>query len=61
MQKKTVQSPLTTDKQALLNKKEMNNYKSQMLFAGKQEIVIEHDGQAYKLRITRQNKLILTK
>ena len=34
---------------------------SSTLFKGKQEIVIRHDGQEYRLRITRQNKLILTK
>ncbi len=31
------------------------------LFAGKDEIVLLHNGSAYRLRITRQNKLILTK
>lgn len=31
------------------------------LFQGGQEVVIRHDGQDYRLRITRQNKLILTK
>jgi len=34
---------------------------SSNLFQGKQEIVIRHDGQDYRLRVTRQNKLILTK
>lgn len=34
---------------------------SQQLFCGEREIVIEHDGQSYRLSITRQNKLILTK
>lgn len=31
------------------------------LLQGRQEIVIVHDGHEYRLRITRQNKLILTK
>ncbi|HNQ04069.1 MAG TPA: hemin uptake protein HemP [Thiobacillaceae bacterium] len=31
------------------------------LFQSRQEVVIRHDGQDYRLRITRQNKLILTK
>ncbi len=31
------------------------------LFQGRQEIVIHHDGRDYRLRITQQNKLILTK
>lgn len=36
-------------------------YQSQALFCGQQEILIEHAGHAYRLRITRQDKLILTK
>ncbi len=31
------------------------------LFGAAQEILIEHAGQEYRLRITRQDKLILTK
>ena len=31
------------------------------LFRGKREIVIEHDGARYRLRITRRNRLILQK
>jgi hemin uptake protein HemP len=34
---------------------------SQALFRNSNELVIEHDGQHYRLRITRHNKLILTK
>jgi hemin uptake protein HemP len=34
---------------------------SASLFQGRQEIVIVHAGHEYRLRITRQNKLILTK
>jgi len=34
---------------------------SATLFAGRKEVVIQHDGHDYRLRITRQNKLILTK
>ena len=34
---------------------------SQALFAGAQEVVIAHGGEQYRLRITRQGKLILTK
>jgi len=36
-------------------------YQSQTLFNGQQEILIEHAGHDYRLRITRQDKLILTK
>lgn len=31
------------------------------LFGSTQEVLIEHAGQEYRLRITRQGKLILTK
>jgi hemin uptake protein HemP len=31
------------------------------LFRGRREIVIEHEGARYRLRITRRNKLILQK
>ena len=31
------------------------------LFRGQREILIEHDGVQYRLRITRRNKLILQK
>lgn len=34
---------------------------SQALFAGRRELIIEHEGERYQLRLTRQNKLILTK
>lgn len=34
---------------------------SQQLFAGRRELLIEHAGQTYRLRITQQNKLILNK
>lgn len=32
-----------------------------VLFAGGSEVVIAHGGEIYRLRLTRQNKLILTK
>ena len=31
------------------------------LFASRREVLIDHDGECYRLRLTRQNKLILTK
>lgn len=34
---------------------------SAKLFAGRTEIVINHDGALYRLKITRQGKLILNK
>ncbi|PXA99007.1 hemin uptake protein HemP [Nostoc sp. 3335mG] len=35
--------------------------KSEELFSGRSEIQIEHQGMVYRLRVTRQDKLILTK
>jgi len=34
---------------------------SQRLLAGRRELVIDHSGQVYRLRLTRNDKLILTK
>ena len=36
-------------------------YTSSELFGGLHEIVILHEGEAYRLRITSNNKLIMTK
>jgi hemin uptake protein HemP len=35
--------------------------RAQELFQGRREIIIEHQGVRYRLRITRRNKLILQK
>jgi len=40
---------------------EPRRLKSQELFRGREEIIIEHGGHEYRLRKTRQDKLILTK
>jgi len=32
-----------------------------LLFQGNQEILIDHHGEIYRLRVTRNSKLILTK
>ena len=34
---------------------------TEVLFDGRDEIILLHNGSSYRLRITRQNKLILTK
>jgi hemin uptake protein HemP len=34
---------------------------SRSLFGGQREIIIEHDGADYRLRVTSNGKLILTK
>jgi hemin uptake protein HemP len=36
-------------------------YESRTLFRSARELVIEHAGHEYRLRLTRQGKLILTK
>ncbi len=40
---------------------EILRWTTKVLFAGAREIVIEHDGVEYRLRLTSQDKLILTK
>lgn len=35
--------------------------KSEQLFAGAREVIIEHAGNEYRLRLTSQGKLLLTK
>ncbi len=39
----------------------MPRLKSQELFRGTHELIIEHQGQEYRLRLTRNDKLILNK
>jgi hemin uptake protein HemP len=39
----------------------VKRYTSKTLFSGAREIVIEHAGDEYRLRLTNQGKLILTK
>jgi len=34
---------------------------AQAVFRGQREVVIEHDGVRYRLRLTRRGKLLLTK
>ena len=36
-------------------------YDTETLFAGRREIVIHHAGAAYRMKITKQGKLILNK
>lgn len=35
--------------------------RAELLFRGGQEILIDHQGETYRLRITKNGKLILTK
>jgi hemin uptake protein HemP len=48
----------TANRQILLTDNRMN---SRDLFAGFREITIAHGDEIYRLRLTAQNKLILTK
>lgn len=52
---------LPTDIPQRANETLKDRYDSRDLFRGHQEIMIEHVGDVYRLRITRQGKLILTK
>ena len=48
--------------QALLPAEEqLPEYDTQTLFAGRREIVIRHAGADYRMKITKQGKLILNK
>jgi len=58
--KETMKSP-TPSGELSLGDTVTPKFDSQTLFSGQQEICIEHAGNAYRLRITRQDKLILTK
>jgi len=59
--KEKMKRSLTSGESSPASKTIENRYDSQTLFRGQQEILIEHAGHAYRLRITRQDKLILTK
>ncbi len=38
-----------------------SSIQGEQLFKGRQEILIDHNGDTYRLRITKNGKLILTK
>jgi len=54
-------SPTTSSLPCVQRPAPIHAISSLELFRGASELVIRHDGQDYRLRITRQNKLILTK
>ncbi len=60
MNKKNLENPVTNTS---ANEKlsAVGVVTSEMLFAGKRELVIRHRGEDYILRLTSQGKLILTK
>lgn len=57
------QQPLSEDKAAGKAHAEnrMKRWTSQELFAGGRELVIMHAGSEYRLKLTSQGKLVLTK
>jgi hemin uptake protein HemP len=54
-------STLTIENRAPAMRAPMRVLTSQSLFVGEHEIGIEHHGSLYRLKITRQGKLILNK
>ena len=58
------QVPATTEADATNSRAismQNNRIESRDLFVATKEITIGHEGEAYRLRLTAQNKLILTK
>lgn len=58
------ESPLLSDRQALQVAQRPSlpdTVPAELLFRGRQEILIRHNGEHYRLRITKSGKLILTK
>jgi hemin uptake protein HemP len=54
-------SPRSGDRAARVISVANHRIDSRDLFVGTREIVIQHGGDTYRLRLTGQNKLILTK
>lgn len=59
MQRADTILPASDDRSATPQR--MTAYSTAVLFGGTREIEIEHNGEIYRLRITRQGKLILNK
>ena len=56
-----IPTPLTVPIASTVGEKGCDVVDSQKLFQGQREIWIEHEGERYRLRITRRGKLILQK
>ncbi len=54
-------SGATTAEKKVMSSSGLLRINSETLLAGQKEIIIEHAGDEYRLRKTRQGKLILTK
>lgn len=57
----TSTAPLAADRPAFRAPRPVARISSSSLLSGSRELVIEHAGQEYHLRLTRNDKLILTK
>jgi hemin uptake protein HemP len=56
-----VSSPIVANAAASVRPTAAKRIDSHRLLSGGRELVIEHAGQEYRLRLTRNDKLILTK
>jgi hemin uptake protein HemP len=54
-------SPVNTPAAAPANTSRRRQIRSDELFSGQREVLIEHSGEIYSLRQTSKGKLILTK
>jgi hemin uptake protein HemP len=54
-------SPQSTSSNARMISLAGHSLNSRDLFIGTREVIIHHGGEIYRLRLTSQNKLILTK
>jgi hemin uptake protein HemP len=54
-------APVTPLASLKLGEKSCEVLSSELLFQGQREVWIEHEGERYRLRITRRGKLILQK
>lgn len=52
---------ITLESKNLVNNPSIKCYQAKTLFADAREVVIEHLGEQYSLRMTKQGKLLLTK
>lgn len=52
--------PRTVNTDPLLSSAEIQRIASQTLFGTRREVVIVHNGREYRLRLTQNDKLILT-
>lgn len=54
-------SPLSLNSVATASRTDSSELSSEKLLRGRREVLIRHGADQYRLRLTRMNKLILTK